>query len=236
MIFGGSTAKEYSGALMQDGSLYMWGNNLYGQIGNGERTSDRNLWPNSPVKIFDGDTGEFGLPKGFQYFDIGDSVYGSNTYTRTENMSYYQDQVDLDGDGETVNLHGKIVNIDLFNGYSPLATMEDGTNYYWGSETYDSTSGYESFPTIGSNTQLEISKTAVNVYDIDENSVQLAINFAPIRTDVINGISIDLLNMDDSTTTGDIPINFIGYDAELGSWLYELNGLDSNTSYQITGI
>ncbi len=233
IIFGGDSAIEYSGALMNDGTLYLWGSNRYGQLGKGDVLGEpqySNAGVGNPIKIFDGSLDkETGLPRGF--------LFHSNTNIE-DSITNEQDQRDVDGDGDYESVHGKIERIDLYGNYKPTVTMSDGTQYYWGKDI-------NPYPTLVPNQSINVSKTSMKITNISDESAILNFNFNPIETD-FKKIDITLqggtgsFSSDEGATYefresgGDG--YYIGYNAATNSFQYMIQGLETDTLYNIYNV
>ena len=116
-------------ALMEDGSLYAWGDNEYGQLGVGSNEEQI-----STPTLVTGITGT-----------IKKLITGSSVYALMEDASLYAWGYNGSGNlgvGDEinrniptkVNLSGKIK--ELITGLSVYAILEDGSLYVWGSNYY----------------------------------------------------------------------------------------------------
>lgn len=125
-----SVGDEHSAAVTEDGSLYMWGYNKYGQVGNGK--SGENEIQTEPVKIMDN----------VQYVSLGllhsaaitknGSLYmwGANDSGQLGNGEEGQDALSA----VPVKIMDNVETVSLGNGHSGALT-KDGKLYMWGNNS-----------------------------------------------------------------------------------------------------
>ena len=117
-------------ALMEDSSLYSWGNNESGQLGVGDEVNK-----NTPTKV--------NLPSKIkELITTGSSVYAlmedSSLYSWGDNIFGQLgvgDEVNKKNTPTKVNLPGKIKEL-ITNGLSSYAILEDSSLYSWGYNSY----------------------------------------------------------------------------------------------------
>lgn len=124
-----SLAFSHSGAVMKDGSLYMWGSNWYGQLGDGT-TEDKNV----PVKIMDN----------VKSISLGGIEHGAHSGAITKDGSLYMwgnNGSGQLGDGTCENrsvpvkILEDVICADLGEVHSGAIT-KDGSLYMWGHNLY----------------------------------------------------------------------------------------------------
>ena len=129
-----SLGKSHSGAITEDGSLWMWGWNYFGQLGNGTNQNS-----NTPIKIMDN----------VKAVSLGESSSGAITEDGSLWMWGYNYNGELgDGTNSDKNTPIKIIDnikaIDLGNSYSG-AIKDDGSLWMW---------GYNYFGELGDGTNI----------------------------------------------------------------------------------
>jgi len=107
-----TAGSDHTVALKQNGTLWAWGDNTYGQLG-------------------DGTTSERSTSKGVGAFSAGavTSLYGDNSgLSAAGNQFWHQDSPDIGGGAETSDFFGEVVASGDFNGdgYSDLAVGVPG--------------------------------------------------------------------------------------------------------------
>ena len=133
-----STFDSHSAAITEDGSLYMWGCNDFGQIGNGK--SGENEIQTEPVKIMDN----------VKYVSLGMNFSAAITEDGSLYMWGENDSGQL-GNGKTgldtssdvpVKIMDNVKSVSLGNGHSGALT-EDGELYMWGSNAFNNIIGFK---------------------------------------------------------------------------------------------
>ena len=121
----GSEIDNHSGAITKDGSLYMWGDNYWGELGDGT-TEDRH----TPVKVMDN--------------VVSVSLGGDRSGAITKDGSLYmwgRNEFGELGDGTTENKHApvkimdNVVSVSL-EYYHSGAITKDGSLYMWGQNSF----------------------------------------------------------------------------------------------------
>ena len=125
-----SVGDEHSAAITEDGSLYMWGRNNFGQVGNGK--SGENEIQTEPVKIMDN----------VQYVSLG--MLFSAAITKDGSLYMWGENGSGQlGNGETGNealssvpikIMDNVEAVSLGNGHSGALT-KDGELYMWGNNS-----------------------------------------------------------------------------------------------------
>ena len=116
---------KHSIALKEDGSVWTWGDNYYGQLGDGTVISKNRpvkvTTLNNVINIASGYQHNIALKKDGTVWAWGRNIYGNL------------------GDGTTVNKNCPVQVVDLYNikiietgDFENLAVKEDGTVYFWG--------------------------------------------------------------------------------------------------------
>ncbi len=120
-----SLGEHHSGIVTQGGSLYMWGINNCGQLGNGSTKNSR-----IPVKIMDDVTSVSlaGLHSGAITKDGSLYMWGNNDYGQLGNGTTEDSSV-------PVKIMDDVVSVSL-GGYHSGAITKDGSLYMWGSNEY----------------------------------------------------------------------------------------------------
>ena len=115
----------HSGAITKDGSLYMWGDNRYGQLGDGTKNTKT-----KPVKVLDnvasvslGAYHSGAITKDGSLYMWGNNVFGKLGDGTTENKS------------EPVKVLDNVVSVSLGISHSGAIT-KDGSLYIWGENGY----------------------------------------------------------------------------------------------------
>ena len=118
--------------ITEDGALYVWGKNSYGQLGVGDEVNK-----NTPIKVtaINGKVMELIISNSFSVYAILEdgSLYswGKNSYGQLG----VGDEVNKNTPTK-VNLPGKIKELITTNGSSVYALMEDSSLYSWGKNSY----------------------------------------------------------------------------------------------------
>lgn len=125
-----SVGEEHSAAITEDGSLYMWGDNQYGQVGNGK--SGEGEIQTEPVKIMDN----------VQYVSLG--MLFSAAITKDGSLFMWGENGSGQlGNGETgykvlssvpIKIMDNVETVSLGNGHSGALT-KDGELYMWGNNS-----------------------------------------------------------------------------------------------------
>ena len=124
-----SLGGAHSGAITEDGSLYMWGYNIYGQLGNGESGRDENhneKISTIPIKIMDNvksvSLGEYyssAITEDGSLYMWGNNAYGELGNGTTEDSSV------------PIKIMDNVKSVKLGSSHSSAIT-EDGNLYMWG--------------------------------------------------------------------------------------------------------
>lgn len=126
------TFNSHSAAITEDGILYMWGDNSFGQLGNGK--SGENEFEAEPVKIMDN----------VKYVSTGFGHSAAITEDGSLYMWGWNDSGQL-GNGEhgvgvqsdvPVKIMDNVKSVSLGNGHSGALT-EDGELYMWGNNAFN---------------------------------------------------------------------------------------------------
>jgi alpha-tubulin suppressor-like RCC1 family protein len=135
----GGGGEYHSIGLRDDGSLWAWGGNLYGQLGNGTSGNSSNV----PVRVVSnyvsGTKWVSGVGCGYEYsFGLRDDgslwAWGRNTYGQLGN-----------GTNDSSNVPLRVVSTDVSGTkwvsgeggiYHSLGLRDDGSLYAWGSNSY----------------------------------------------------------------------------------------------------
>ena len=116
-----SLGKSHSGAITEDGSIWMWGWNYFGQLGNGTNQNS-----NTPIKIMDN----------VKAVSLGESSSGAITEDGSLWMWGYNYNGELgDGTNKDKNIPVKImdnVKAISFGSAHSGAIKEDGSLWMWG--------------------------------------------------------------------------------------------------------
>ena len=146
---------DHAGAIDENGTLWMWGDNTYGQLGNGGRVST-----NTPVKIMDGvisvstsGYGQGNMPRtiataavksdgslwtwGIVDSDTVIGILGSATggnYVLETETTYGLSKIPLQT--EPVKILDNVASVSM-GGWNALAIQKDGTLWTWGYTGYD---------------------------------------------------------------------------------------------------
>ncbi|MEY8333207.1 Ig-like domain-containing protein [Lachnospiraceae bacterium 47-T17] len=120
-----SLGASHSGAITEDGSLYMWGYNYYGELGDGTRTSR-----NTPVKVLD------------HVVSVSLGYYRSGAITEDGSLYMWGNNFHGElGDGTRTSRYtplkvlDHVVSVSLGSSHSGAIT-EDGSLYMWGYNFY----------------------------------------------------------------------------------------------------
>ena len=125
---------SYMGAIATktNGTLWAWGNNEHGQLGQNSRNAPGNMGLSSPVQI-PGTTWSHG--QGGNYYNMAIKTdgtlwgFGSNTYGEIGDNS-------RTSKSSPVQIPGTTWTNKITAGYATMAVKTDGTLYAWGSNTY----------------------------------------------------------------------------------------------------
>ena len=183
----------HSAAITKDGSLYMWGYNNYGQLGNGSTTNSY-----TPVKIMEnvaavslGDYHSAAITKDGSLYMWGENSDGqlgngtTNNLTRPQRIAVNVQSVELYGSYTTAiskdgglytwgyNLNGRLGNGTTTNSYTPIKIMSNVVSSAGGSHTIalkkDGTVytwGTNVYGQLGNgNNSNQTSPVAIKIYD-----------------------------------------------------------------------
>ena len=120
-----SLGESTSAAVTSDGSLYMWGNNSYGELGNGTKTDST-----VPIKIME-NVKSVSLSSGRSAAITKDGslyVWGDNTYGLLGDGTYVDSNI-------PIKIMENVESISLSKSTSAAVTS-DGSLYMWGANSY----------------------------------------------------------------------------------------------------
>ena len=115
---------DHSAVIKTDGSLWMWGNNKYGQLGNGT-----NKYSDTPIKIMD-DVKLFVAKNNHSATIKNDNslwMWGSNDFGQLGNGT-------TDGSNTPIKIMDNVKAVSLGSDYS-AAIKNDGSLYMWGNNS-----------------------------------------------------------------------------------------------------
>ncbi len=120
-----SLGYNHSGAITEDGSLYMWGDNDYGQLGDGTRENKA-----KPVKVLDNVTS---VSLGYRHSGAVTKdgtlyMWGENTYDQLGGGDIFYET-------KPIKVLDNVMSVSLGD-YHSGAITKDGTLYMWGDNDY----------------------------------------------------------------------------------------------------